>query len=273
MITLGGCGVSKTPSASDVKSQLQDAFKGCSVMQITQLEKTNGFDQGNGHYLVNVKFTVKTTPLPEVMKALDASKARREELKPQMDSYIGPAEARIEALKEERKVLSDKLHKEADEHETQVRATARQIHERLASEGKKNTNQDPEILALEKEYNKDHGKIFDNYEKLIEANEAEQKSIHEKIYTLKDEFNSLDFNKNEYPYPDREPMNPKTLRGKMVLAHAKTCMLPSASLISDIKSKIYQNMVPYVENTETEFTADIPMLKTDNGWIIQQLYK
>ncbi|QVN17097.1 hypothetical protein [Burkholderia pyrrocinia] len=68
---------SNGPSESDAKAAVQAALGGCEYLSIDHFEKVNGTPQGDGHYLVDVKYTVAMKPTPEI-KAYASEKYAQE---------------------------------------------------------------------------------------------------------------------------------------------------------------------------------------------------
>ncbi|MCA8094503.1 hypothetical protein LGM65_27115 [Burkholderia anthina] len=57
---------SSGPSESDAKVAVQASLGGCEYLSIDHFEKVNGTPQGDGHYLVDVKYTVSMKPTPDI---------------------------------------------------------------------------------------------------------------------------------------------------------------------------------------------------------------
>ncbi|QQK02956.1 hypothetical protein JFN94_01905 [Burkholderia anthina] len=57
---------SSGPSDSDAKAAIQASLGGCEYLSIDHFEKVNGTPQGDGHYLVDVKYTVSMKPTPDI---------------------------------------------------------------------------------------------------------------------------------------------------------------------------------------------------------------
>lgn len=57
---------SNGPSGSDARAAVQASLGGCEYLSIDHFEKVNGTPQGDGHYLVDVKYTVSMKPTPDI---------------------------------------------------------------------------------------------------------------------------------------------------------------------------------------------------------------
>lgn len=57
---------SNGPSGSDARAAIQASLGGCEYLSIDHFEKVNGAPQGDGHYLVDVKYTVSMKPTPDI---------------------------------------------------------------------------------------------------------------------------------------------------------------------------------------------------------------
>ncbi|RQS88106.1 hypothetical protein [Burkholderia seminalis] len=57
---------SNGPSESDAKAAVQASLGACEFLSIDHFEKVNGTPQGDGHYLVDVKYTVSMKPTPDI---------------------------------------------------------------------------------------------------------------------------------------------------------------------------------------------------------------
>ncbi|OMQ86021.1 hypothetical protein [Burkholderia pseudomallei] len=57
---------SSGPSESDAEAAIQASLGGCEYLSIDHFEKVNGTPQGDGHYLVDVKYTVSMKPTPDI---------------------------------------------------------------------------------------------------------------------------------------------------------------------------------------------------------------
>ncbi|ARK79256.1 hypothetical protein BOC40_01540 [Burkholderia pseudomallei] len=68
---------SSGPSESDAKVAVQASLGGCEYLSIDHFEKVNGTPQGDGHYLVDVKYTVSMKPTPDI-KAYASEKYAKE---------------------------------------------------------------------------------------------------------------------------------------------------------------------------------------------------
>ena len=68
---------SSGPSDSDAKAAIQASLGGCEYLSIDHFEKVNGTPQGDGHYLVDVRYTVSMKPTPDI-KAYASEKYARE---------------------------------------------------------------------------------------------------------------------------------------------------------------------------------------------------
>lgn len=68
---------SSGPSESDAKAAVQASLGGCEYLSIEHFDKVNGTPQGDGHYLVEVKYTVSMTPTPDI-KAYASEKYAKE---------------------------------------------------------------------------------------------------------------------------------------------------------------------------------------------------
>lgn len=68
---------SSGPSDSDAKAAIQVSLGGCEYLSIGHFEKVNGTPQGDGHYLVDVKYTVSMKPTPDI-KAYASEKYAKE---------------------------------------------------------------------------------------------------------------------------------------------------------------------------------------------------
>ncbi|RRA23368.1 hypothetical protein DF038_11140 [Burkholderia cepacia] len=68
---------SSGPSESDAKVAVQVSLGGCEYLSIDHFEKVNGTPQGDGHYLVDVKYTVSMKPTPDI-KAYASEKYAKE---------------------------------------------------------------------------------------------------------------------------------------------------------------------------------------------------
>lgn len=68
---------SSGPSDSDAKAAIQASLGGCEYLSIDHFEKVNGTPQGDGHYLVDVKYTVSMKPTPDI-KAYASEKYAKE---------------------------------------------------------------------------------------------------------------------------------------------------------------------------------------------------
>lgn len=63
-IALSGC--SKGPSESDAKAAVQTALGNCEYLSIERFDKVNGTTLGDNHYLVEIKYSVKMKPTPDI---------------------------------------------------------------------------------------------------------------------------------------------------------------------------------------------------------------
>lgn len=63
-IALSGC--SNGPSASDAKAAVQAALGNCEYLSIEHFDKVNGTPQGDTHYLVEIKYSIKMKPTPDI---------------------------------------------------------------------------------------------------------------------------------------------------------------------------------------------------------------
>ncbi|MDR7006643.1 hypothetical protein [Paraburkholderia strydomiana] len=63
-VTLSAC--SSGPSESEAKAAVQTSFGDCEYLSIGSFEKVNGTPQGHNHYLVDVKYTIRTKPTPDI---------------------------------------------------------------------------------------------------------------------------------------------------------------------------------------------------------------
>ncbi|CAE6969147.1 hypothetical protein R69608_07175 [Paraburkholderia nemoris] len=63
-VALSAC--SNGPSESDVKAAIQTSLGGCEYLSVDNFEKVNGTPQGDNHYLVDVKYTIKMKPTADI---------------------------------------------------------------------------------------------------------------------------------------------------------------------------------------------------------------
>ena len=63
-VALSAC--SSGPSESDAKAAIQTSLGGCEYLSVDHFEKVNGTPQGDNHYLVDVKYTIKMKPTPDI---------------------------------------------------------------------------------------------------------------------------------------------------------------------------------------------------------------
>jgi hypothetical protein len=63
-IALSGC--SNGPSESDSKAAVQASLGNCEYLSIEHFEKINGMRQGDIRYLVDIKYSVKMKPTPDI---------------------------------------------------------------------------------------------------------------------------------------------------------------------------------------------------------------
>ena len=63
-VALSAC--SSGPSESDAKAAIQTPLGGCEYLSVDHFEKVNGTPQGDNHYLVDVKYTIKMKPTPDI---------------------------------------------------------------------------------------------------------------------------------------------------------------------------------------------------------------
>jgi len=63
-VALSAC--SNGPSESDAKAAVQTSLGGCEYLSVDHFEKVNGTPQGDNHYLVDVKYTIKMKPTPDI---------------------------------------------------------------------------------------------------------------------------------------------------------------------------------------------------------------
>ena len=63
-VTLSAC--SSGPSDSDAKAAVQTSLGDCQYLSLSSFEKVNGTPQGDNHYLVDVKYTVRMKPTPDI---------------------------------------------------------------------------------------------------------------------------------------------------------------------------------------------------------------
>ncbi|AOJ97501.1 hypothetical protein [Burkholderia vietnamiensis] len=68
---------SNGPSESDAKAAVQASLGACEHLSIDHFEKVNGTPQGDGHYLVDVKYTISMKPTPDI-KAYASEKYAQE---------------------------------------------------------------------------------------------------------------------------------------------------------------------------------------------------
>jgi hypothetical protein len=68
---------SSGPSESDAKAAVQTSLGNCEYLSIDHFEKVNGTPQVDGHYLVDVKYTVTMKPTPDI-KAYASEKYAKE---------------------------------------------------------------------------------------------------------------------------------------------------------------------------------------------------
>jgi hypothetical protein len=68
---------SNSPSESDAKAAVQAYLGGCEYLSIEHFDKVNGTPQGDGHYLVDVKYTIAMKPTPDI-KAYASEKYAKE---------------------------------------------------------------------------------------------------------------------------------------------------------------------------------------------------
>jgi len=263
---LGGCGVSKTPSASDIKSQLQEALKVCKPVQLTNVEKINGFDLGNGLYRVTTKLTFVTTPISEAGKIVEADEARRAALKAEIERLEAPNNARVEELKQEISTSKIQCDQRLDELEKQARANARPIVERLTAGGKRDVRQEPEIVALQEAYDKERGGISQQCSDASDKRYSEMRSIQLKFQEMKIEYGRLDFSKDAMI-----GASSFSTTKKIQDALLKECEFHAGGILGEIFHGVYKTYRPMFEKTEVEFSGEIPMMKSDNGWVISGL--
>ncbi|UQV45290.1 hypothetical protein KIV45_27070 [Janthinobacterium lividum] len=64
LLCLGGC--SNGPSESDAKAIIQKSIGNCEYFSIDHFERVNGTPQGAGHYQVDIKYSVKMKPTPDI---------------------------------------------------------------------------------------------------------------------------------------------------------------------------------------------------------------
>lgn len=74
-VALSGC--SKGPSEADAKAVIQTSLGNCEYLSIEHFEKVNGTPQGDNHYLVDIKYSVKLKPTPDI-KAYASEKYAQE---------------------------------------------------------------------------------------------------------------------------------------------------------------------------------------------------
>jgi hypothetical protein len=63
-IMLSGC--SNGPSESDAKKAVQASLGNCEYLSIGHFEKVNGTPQGDGRYLLDIKYSIKMKPTPDI---------------------------------------------------------------------------------------------------------------------------------------------------------------------------------------------------------------
>jgi hypothetical protein len=63
-VMLSAC--SSGPTASDAKAAVQTSLGDCEYLSIGSFEKVNGTPQGDNHYLVDVKYTIRMKPTPDI---------------------------------------------------------------------------------------------------------------------------------------------------------------------------------------------------------------
>lgn len=68
---------SSGPSESDAKAAIQASLGGCEYLSIDHFEKVNGTPQSDGHYLIDVKYTISMKPTPDI-KAYASEKYAKE---------------------------------------------------------------------------------------------------------------------------------------------------------------------------------------------------
>lgn len=74
-VTLSAC--SSGPSESDAKAAVHTYLGDCEYLSIGSFEKVNGTPTGDNHYLVDVKYTIKMKPTPDI-KAYASEKYAQE---------------------------------------------------------------------------------------------------------------------------------------------------------------------------------------------------
>ncbi|WGS51107.1 hypothetical protein LFL96_06280 [Paraburkholderia sp. D15] len=74
-VALSAC--SNGPSENDAKAAIQTSLGGCEYLSVDHFEKVNGTPQGDNRYLVDVKYTIKMKPTPDI-KAYSGEKYAQE---------------------------------------------------------------------------------------------------------------------------------------------------------------------------------------------------
>lgn len=73
--TFSGC--SKSPSEAEAKDAIRASLGDCEYLSIEHFEKVNGTPQGGNHYAVDIKYSVKLKPTPDI-KAYASEKYAQE---------------------------------------------------------------------------------------------------------------------------------------------------------------------------------------------------
>lgn len=64
VMVLSGC--SNGPSESDAKSAVQTSLGNCEYLSISQFDRMNGTPRGEGRYLVDIAYSIKMKPTPDI---------------------------------------------------------------------------------------------------------------------------------------------------------------------------------------------------------------
>lgn len=70
-LVLVSCGVNKVPENSDIKKAMQEQFGGCKYIKLSDSNKLNGRDLGNGKYKVQQEFKLEFIPPNDYHKTIE----------------------------------------------------------------------------------------------------------------------------------------------------------------------------------------------------------
>lgn len=249
-LQIGCSNSSSSPSASNVKKEIEKIFSDCKSISIVEFEKLNGFAREDGRYIVSTAFTLKSTPVTENEKLGKAMQSRHEEIEPI-----------YEKTWEQSRILQDEIFS-IEKMQTKAHQEYHRNREKIYDQATAEEQQ--KMRSSSEEDNKKFLNSGEYANLSMRKAELEKQSdeLRDKYYPIWDEYQSY---KTFFEQPST------IIDAKSALM--KECKISfDTRLVRTLYTHLFRDGASYLFGSEAEFTADISMIKTDNGWVMEEFW-